>query len=179
MPHDIGGRDIFICDSLKANAQIFDPIWKYIRDDVCHTPYRAIDNKEFARKLRNGKAGEIRFACLSDGTLSIIIEKLFSIGVPILFINCGCVDKLKSVMVDMLEVDQEQFKRMVYRIEKPDQIQGALNWVHSYFYTVCAKGVPMAQQARRKELNFKKVLDSFVAEKEIKKMIHLINDRHA
>jgi hypothetical protein len=126
--------EIFICGSIKENDKIYKKIMSCLyfnKEDkeAC----KLIDSQQLLSKIKDPKYKKLRFACISKKTSSIIPDRLFDRGIPILLFNLGNADCLNEFCT-MQRIDEMHLKRMVYEIDCPHEIRGAINWVHTYYY---------------------------------------------
>lgn len=126
--------DIFICESLKEQEKIYGKIIDYLRlNEEDKNTCKVIGKNEILEKIRDSKYKELRFACITRKTSSIIPCELFSRGIPMLFFNLGSSELFEEFRA-IKSLDKGHIQRMIYEIDHLHEIRGAINWVHTYYY---------------------------------------------
>ena len=126
--------DIFICESVKQHEKIYSKIFEYLccNEEDKHT-CKIIGRVELLEKLNDPNYNELRFACITKETSSMIPIDLFDRGIPMLFFNIGTSDLFEDFCTRS-SLDKFHVERMIYEIDHLHEIKGAINWVHTYYY---------------------------------------------
>jgi hypothetical protein len=126
--------DIFICESIKEQEKIYGKIMEYLQcNEEDRNTCKIISKNELLEKLNDHNYKELRFACISKETSSMIPSDLFNRGIPMLFFNLGS-SELFADFSTRSSLDKCHVERMIYEVDHLHEIKGAINWVHTYYY---------------------------------------------
>lgn len=157
--------NIYICDSIDEGSETFKAIKDNVSEDVDCDLCKIIRNQDLA-VADESKCKEIRFGCVTPQTPSHLTNKLLTKpeAIPILLIGNEGTENYEMVLVSEHKIDREDMKRMIYNVNSPTEIKGAIKWVHNYYYQMRELEKRMMEKMARlvKEMGKQIAASSFV-----------------